>query len=31
MLDKRVHLETWVRVRKGWSDDPRSLKTLGYD
>ena len=31
MLDKRVHLETWVRVRKGWSDDPRSLKSLGYD
>ena len=31
MLDKRVHLETWVRVRKGWSDDARSLRTLGYD
>lgn len=31
MLGKRVHLETWVRVRRGWSDDVKALKTLGYD
>ncbi len=31
MLGKKVHLEVWVRVRKGWSDDVRALKTLGYD
>lgn len=31
MLGKRVHLEVWVRVRRGWSDDARALKTLGYD
>lgn len=30
MLDKRVHLEVWVRVRKGWSDDPAALRRLGY-
>jgi GTP-binding protein Era len=30
MLDKPVHLEVWVRVRKGWSDDPRALRQLGY-
>ena len=31
MLGKRLHLEVWVRVRRGWSDDARALKSLGYD
>ena len=31
LLDKPVHLETHVRVRKGWSDDARALKSLGYE
>lgn len=31
MLGKRLHLEVWVRVRRGWADDARALKTLGYD
>ena len=31
MLGKRVHLEVWVRVRRGWSDDVKALKTLGYE
>ena len=31
MLAKRVHLEVWVRVRRGWSDDVKALKTLGYE
>jgi GTP-binding protein Era len=31
MLGKRVHLEVWVRVKKGWNDDARALRTLGYD
>jgi GTP-binding protein Era len=26
----RVFLETWVRVREGWSDDEAALRTLGY-
>lgn len=30
-LGKRVYLEVWVRVRRGWSDDVKALKTLGYD
>ena len=30
MLGKRVHLEVWVRVRKGWSDDVAALRKLGY-
>ena len=31
MLGKQVYLEVWVRVRKGWNDDARALKTLGYE
>jgi GTP-binding protein Era len=26
----KVFLETWVRVRAGWSDDEAALRTLGY-
>lgn len=31
LLDKPVHLETHVRVRRGWSDDAGQLKSLGYE
>lgn len=31
MLGKPLHLEVWVRVRRGWSDDVKALKTLGYE
>lgn len=31
MLGKSTYLEVWVRVRKGWNDDARALKSLGYD
>lgn len=31
LLEARVHLETWVRVRENWSDDERALKQLGID
>jgi GTP-binding protein Era len=31
LLGKPVHLETHVRVRRGWSDDARALKSLGYE
>ena len=30
MLAKSVYLEVWVRVKKGWSDDPAALTKLGY-
>ena len=26
----RVHLEVWVRVKKGWADDDATLARLGY-
>ncbi len=30
LFDRKVHLETWVRVREGWSDDEAALRSLGY-
>lgn len=27
----KVHLELWVKVREGWSDNERMLKNLGYN
>jgi len=30
LFDCKVFLETWVRVREGWSDDEAALRTLGY-
>lgn len=29
MLGRSVHLEVWVKVREGWSDDERALRGLG--
>lgn len=29
MLGRPVHLEVWVKVREGWSDDTRALRGLG--
>ncbi|MBD3646326.1 MAG: GTPase Era, partial [Pseudomonadales bacterium] len=31
LLDTRVMLNVWVKVRSGWSADERALKSLGYD
>jgi GTP-binding protein Era len=27
----RVYLEVWVRVKRGWAEDARALKSLGYE
>ncbi len=29
-LGRHVYLDLWVKVKKGWSDDERLLKQLGY-
>jgi GTP-binding protein Era len=31
LLDTRVYLELYVKVRRDWSGDPRMLKEMGYD
>ncbi|MBE0345859.1 MULTISPECIES: GTPase Era [Pseudoalteromonas] len=30
MLDNKVYLECWVKVKSGWADDERALRSLGY-
>lgn len=31
LFDARVYLEVWVKVKSGWADDERALKSLGYE
>lgn len=31
LLEKKVFLQCWCKVKSGWSDDVRMLKQLGYD
>ncbi|MEN6585672.1 MAG: GTPase Era [Sulfuricella sp.] len=31
LFDGKVYLEVWVKVKGGWADDERALKSLGYD
>jgi len=30
LLDAKVFLELWVKVRSGWADDEEHLRTYGY-
>lgn len=31
LFDQKVMLKLWVKVKSGWSDDTRALRSLGYD
>jgi GTP-binding protein Era len=31
LLDGRVHLQLWVKVRSGWADDEAHLRSYGYE
>ncbi len=31
LFDAKVYLEIWVKVKSGWADDERLLKSLGYE
>ena len=31
LFGRRVHLNTWVKVREGWSDDDQLLQRLGHE
>jgi len=30
LFDQAIFLETWVKVKSGWADDERALRSLGY-
>ena len=31
LLDAKVFLELWVKVRSGWADDEAHLRSYGYE
>ena len=31
LLDTKVMLKTWVKVKNGWSDNEALLPSMGYD
>ena len=31
LFERKVFLEVWVRVKEGWADDDRALRSLGYE
>ena len=31
LLDAKVFLQLWVKVRSGWADDEARVRSFGYD
>lgn len=31
LIDRKVYLQLWVKVKKGWSDNERALQSLGFN
>ncbi|RUO65521.1 GTP-binding protein Era [Pseudidiomarina planktonica] len=31
LIGSKVHLQLWVKVKSGWADDERALRSLGYN
>jgi GTP-binding protein Era len=31
LLDRKVYMQLWVKVKKGWSDNERALQSLGFN
>lgn len=31
LLDQKVYLQLWVKVKKGWADNERALQSLGFN